>query len=259
MKAVTSHSTPKSRRSSKTRMLKLLTHSTPWILSCLLFSICGSYQAWAQSKQPSDAVQAYRLCATFQHLLGEDLDFGRAYEATFARNTARRRAIAIKDGEFDDADLTNVDDVTIINAYKSRMQLFYLMLPLAGPDSNEEAALFFPPQIKQIFNRKGPDDPKEFAAFASQLNRDVLQFREHMDRLAARYPTVAERIRRFKTEMLSVQSTPPKNFKVEPQQNPYDGPVVHKDEKYYEMEGYTVIREGSEMRIVGIRFFTRLF
>jgi hypothetical protein len=235
------------------------TRFTYWILCYALLSLYGTSQGSAQSKQHRDAVEAYRVCVTFQHLLGEDLDFSRAYEATFTRNTARRRAIAIKDGEFGNVDLTNIDDATIINAYKSRMQLFYLMLPLAGPDSNEEAALFFPPQIKQIFNRKGPDDPKEFAAFASQLNRDVLQFREHMDRLAARYPTVAERIRRFKTEMLSVQSTPPKNFKVEPQQNPYDGPVVHKDEKYYEMEGYTVIREGSEMRIVGIRFFTRLF
>ena len=240
-------------------MLKTLARFTSWILSFLLLSVCGSYQAWAQSKQQDDALEAYRLCATFQHLIGEDLDFGRAYEATFTRNMARRRSIAIKDGEFGDVDLTNIDDATIIAAYKSRMQLFYLMLPLAGPDSNEEAALFFPPQIKQIFQRKEPNDPKDFASFASQLNRDVVQFREHMDRLAARYPNVVERIRTFKTQMLSVPSTPPKNFTVQAQQNPYDGPVVHKDEKYYEMEGYTVLREGTEMIIVGIRFFTRLF
>jgi hypothetical protein len=240
-------------------MLKTLARFTSWILSFLLLSVCGSYQAWAQSKQQDDALEAYRVCATFQHLIGEDLDFGRAYEATFTRNMARRRSIAIKDGEFGDVDLTNIDDATIIPAYKSRMQLFYLMLPLAGPDSNEEAALFFPPQIKQIFQHKEPNDPKDFASFASQLNRDVVQFREHMDRLAARYPNVVERIRTFKTQMLSVPSTPPKSFTVQPQQNPYDGPVVHKDEKYYEMEGYTVLREGTEMRIVGIRFFTRLF
>ena len=240
-------------------MLKILTPFTSWILSCVLLSSCASHQAWAQSKQTAEAMEAYRVCATFQRLLGEDLDFARAYEATFVRSIPRRRAIAIKDGEFGDADLSTIDDATIINAYKNRMQLFYLMLPLASPDSNEEAALFFPPEIKKIFDRKNPEKPEEFRSFAAQLERDVIQFRRHLDKLAAQSPAAAERIRRFKSEALSVQLNPPKNFSVEPAQNPYDGPVVRKNETYYQMEGYTVIREGREMRIVGIRFFTRLF
>jgi hypothetical protein len=35
--------------------------------------------------------------------------------------------------------------------------------------------------------------------------------------------------------------------------------VLTKGESYYQIEGYTVVREGGEMKIAGIRFFTRLF
>jgi hypothetical protein len=37
------------------------------------------------------------------------------------------------------------------------------------------------------------------------------------------------------------------------------GTVLSKGESYYQIEGYTVVREGSEMKIAGIKFFTRLF
>jgi len=35
--------------------------------------------------------------------------------------------------------------------------------------------------------------------------------------------------------------------------------VLRANEKYYDIGNYEVIRENGEMRIIGIRFFTRLF
>src|ERR1041385_824911 len=89
-------------------------------------------------KQPAEVVKAYRVCEQFQKILSQNLDFNAAFEQTFTANTKRQRAIAIKDGEFDDTDFAAVETRTLINAYKSRMQLVYLMLPLARPSDEEE-------------------------------------------------------------------------------------------------------------------------
>jgi len=212
-----------------------------------------------QVKQPREVVEAFRVCERFERLLGENLDFDRAYESTFTKNVARRRAIAIADGEFGNLDLTGIDDVTLIDAYKSRMQIFYLMLPLASPDTNEQELLFFPPDIKQIFDRKPPSAAREFRSYGAQLKRDVTYFRAHLEGLAARYPAVVERIRKSKAEALSVNLRPANDYVVKPSHNSGRGKVLGKDEVYYDINGYTVIREGGQMRIVGIRFFTRLF
>src|SRR5690242_4572589 len=88
-------------------------------------------------RQPREVIDAYRTCQRFQALMAENLDFDRAFEATFTRNASRRREIAITEGEFGDIDLAKVDDATLIEAFKARMQILYLMLPLASPDSNE--------------------------------------------------------------------------------------------------------------------------
>ena len=37
------------------------------------------------------------------------------------------------------------------------------------------------------------------------------------------------------------------------------GRVLGLKEEYYQIGNFAVIREGREMRIIGIRFFTRLF
>ena len=208
--------------------------------------------------QSEEAVKAYGVCEQFQKILSQNLDFNAAFEATFTTNKARQRAIAIKDGEFNDIDFANIDDQTLIGAYKNRMQLVYLMLPLASP-SDEEEAIFFPPHIKAMFDRKGSNTAQEFADYASQLQRDARDFRSHLDGLAAKYPSVAERIRKFKSDLVTGDFRPPKSTIVKPLK--YDGGagVLSKDEAYYQIEGYTVVREGSEMKIVGIRFFTRLF
>ena len=227
------------------------------VFFALVLTSTSHAQPTAKFKQPREVVEAYRVCAQFQRLLAQTLDFNHAFEATFTRSPTRRRQIAIAEGEFGDSDLTKIDDATLIGAYKSRMQIFYLMLPLASPDSKDEEDLFFPPPIKAIFERKAPTSPDEFAAFAAQVNRDAADLRAHLNQLAARYPSVAERISKFKTD-LSKKAEPP-NHIVKPLTAYSRGHVLGVDEKYYQIGDYAVIREGGQMRIIGIRFFSRLF
>jgi hypothetical protein len=234
------------------------THSARLIFF-LSFVTLPTVNTQAQFKQPPDVLAAYRVCETFQKILAKDIDFASAYEATFTKDIARRRAVALRDGEFGSVNLDHVGDDLVIDAYKNRMQLIYLMLPLAGPDSNEEERLFFPQEIKEILDRKAPSDPQRFAAYVDQLEQDVMRFRNHMDQLAREHVSVRERIQRFKTDISSGSFAPPKDSLVRPQQSTDDSRGLKKNEKYYEIEGYTVVREGAAMKIVSIRFFTRLF
>jgi hypothetical protein len=208
-------------------------------------------------RQPREAIEAYRVCQQFQMLMAENLDFDRAFEATFTKEASRRREIAISEGEFGDVDLAKVDDATLIKAFKARMQILYLMLPLASPDSNEEQALFFPPQVKAIFERKPPPTPEEFPEYAQQLQRDATSFRTHLNELAARYPRVTERVRKFKLDLSKPLKVPA--GKIEPLTSYSKGHVLGPHEKYYQIGDYAVIREGRQMKIIGIRFFSRLF
>ena len=233
----------------------------PILSLVILTALCATALGQRQSqtvKQPPEVIQAYRVCEQFQRILSQNLDFNAAFDSTFTTNTKRQRAIAIKDGEFDDTDFSNIDDETLINAYKSRMQLIYLMFPLASPSDNEES-LFFPPQIKAMFNRKGPGNPSDFPAFTAQLERDAKDFRAHLDNLAAKYPSVAERVRKFKSDLVTGDFAPPKNSLVQPLKYSGGGSVLSTNEPYYQIEGYTVVRENGQMKIAGIRFFTRLF
>ena len=209
------------------------------------------------ARQPREVVEAYRVCERFQTLMSEDLDFDRAFEATFTKDARRRREVAITEGEFGDVDLTSVDDASLIDAFKARMQIFYLMLPLASPDDEEEEKLFFPPAMKAIMERKPPQAPEEFRSFALQLKRDAATFRTHLNDLASHYPAVSERIRKFKSD-LSKKTPPPANI-VKPLTAYSRGRVLGLNEKYYQIGDYAVIREGREMKIIGIRFFSRLF
>jgi hypothetical protein len=208
-------------------------------------------------RQPREVIEAYHVCQRFQTLMAENLDFDRAFEATFTKNASKRREIAITEGEFGEVELAKVDDATLLKAFKARMQIIYLMLPLASPDSNEEEALFFPPEIKAIFQRKPPPTPEEFAGYAQQLQQDATAFRAHLNQLAARYPRVAERVRKFKLELSKTPEVPAS--KVEPLTSYSKGNVLGPNEKYYQIGDYAVIREGAQMKIIGIRFFSRLF
>src|SRR5215216_4246624 len=84
-------------------------------------------------RQPREVIEAHRVCQRYQTLMAENLDFDQAFEATFTKDASRRREIAITEGEFGDLDLAKIDDATLIKAFKARMQILYLMLPLASP------------------------------------------------------------------------------------------------------------------------------
>ncbi len=212
----------------------------------------------SQLEQPAEVVEAYAVCREFQHLLAENLDFDRAYEATFVKNVSRRRAIAISDGELGNQKFEELDSDLLIKAYKLRMQLFYLTLPLAGPDDTEES-LFFPTEIKAILKREPAVGKEEFQIYVQQLEQDATKFRAHLDRLANEYPSVAERVRSFKAEAMSAKFYPPTDHIVKTQNEYFGHGQMEKGDPYYEIESYRVINEDGKMRIVGLRFFTRLF
>jgi hypothetical protein len=209
-------------------------------------------------QQPREVVEAYEVCQKFQTLMAEDLDFNRAFEATFTKSPTRRREIAIAEGEFGNIDTAQVNDALLIDAFKSRMLILYLMMALMSPDTRRDEAVFFPPRIKAIFERKAPKAPSRFRAFSLQLRRDAAYLRAHLERLAKDRPDVAERIRKFKKEMLATKLKPPTDV-VKPLTAYSRGRVLGLDEPYYQIGEYAVVREGNEMRIIGIRFFTRLF
>src|SRR5687768_7008324 len=109
----------------------------------LAFLLTSSAHVRAQKvKQPQEVIKAYSVCNRYQRMLAKTLDFGAAFEATFTRDKARRRQIAITDGEFGDVDVANIDDATLISAYKSRMQIFYLGLPLITAESKKQEERF---------------------------------------------------------------------------------------------------------------------
>ena len=190
--------------------------------------------------------------------MSKNLDFAEAYEATFVGDKARRRAIAIADGEFGDLDFAKIDDDALIKAYKLRMQLFYLTLPLAGPSDAEES-VYFPLEIREILKREAPKDTQHFTAYVSQLEHDVTRFRSHLDKLAASDPAVAERVSKFKSEALAATTEPPTDHKIAPSLGYFAAGVLDKNEVYYEVNNYLVANEKGKMRIVGLRFFNRMF
>jgi CRISPR/Cas system CSM-associated protein Csm2 small subunit len=228
------------------------------ICACLVVLSCASVSfSQTRVRQRNEVIEAYRVCNRFQTIMAENIDFNRAFEATFVKNTARQREIAITEGEFDSDKVANVDTPTLVDAFKSRMQLLFLMMPLFSPNTPEEEATFFPPNFKTTLNRQPPEAPNEFAKYAVQLRRDVEDFGAHLNKLAQRYPNVAARIREFKRDVAKKVELPA--HRVKPLTAYSRGRVLGLKEEYYQIGNFAVIREGREMRIIGIRFFTRLF
>ena len=228
------------------------------IFTVVILLMCA-YESSAQVRQSGEVLEAYAVCNQFQAIMSKNLNFSDAFEATFAKDEKRRREIAVHDGEFGGADLSSVDSATLVGAYKNEMQLFFLMLPLGSPDDYEEERLFFPPKIKEIFKRPRPQMATEFAPFAAQLEQDVFTFRSHLNDLSAKYPRVAERLERFKHDALTGKLVPPKGSRVAPNRDGSTGRAIWANEPYYQLDSYFVVREGKQMKIVSIRFFTKLF
>ena len=237
---------------------KLLKSALRPVLLVFFALLLGHSPALAQKvKQPKEVIDAYRVCNQFQRVLSRDLDFDRAFEATFTKDSARRRQIAIAEGEFGEAEVTNVDDATLISAYKSRMQIFYFALTLIGGEGKKREEWFFPPEIKAIVDRKPPPTSAEFPAYATQLKRDVEHMRAHLKALALRDPGFEFWLTVFKDD-LRKELKPPEQV-VRPITAYSKGRVLDLKAEYYQVGDYAVIREGSEMKIIGIRFFSRLF
>ena len=227
------------------------------LLPMLIVALFAAFttNAFAQRvRQPPDVVAAYRVCNEFQRLLAPDLDFSRAFEATFTKDQKRRREIAIAEGEFGSADLSRIDDTTLIDAYKDRTQLLILLLPLLVLEDKE----MLPPQIDEIFDRGNPRTTEEFRLFTIQLKQDVATLRAHLKHLAGSKPAFAESLRDFKAELTKPLEVPTK-YVVKPITYYSKGSVLADKEPYYQIGDYAVIREGGEMKIIGVRFFKLAF
>ena len=150
----------------------------------LVFVCAPAVFSQTKARQRKEVIEAYRVCNRFKTLFAENLDFDRAFEATFTRRAARRREVAITEGEFDRDNVASVDTATLVDAFKSRMKLLYLTMPLFSPETDEVAATFFPPKFKEALKREPPEAASEFASYAAQWKRDVAEFRAHLDQLA---------------------------------------------------------------------------
>jgi hypothetical protein len=203
-------------------------------------------------KQPREVIEASRVCSEFQQILTEDLDFDRAFEATFIKDPARRRVIAMDESELRHLDLTEVDTDTLLDIYKNRTQLLILLLPLLFARIEEKAELA-PPQIEAILNRKSPNEHQELKAFAAQLKQDVTVFRAHVYNLAANKPLIAQNIGEYKKQL--AKPVKPPNHIVKPLTAYSKGRVLRVDEPYYQTGECAVVRENGQMRLIGYTFF----
>lgn len=226
----------------------------------LVAAVADAYgqQASKPMKQPREVLEAYQVVTEFRRLFAEDFNIERAFEATFTKDPARRRAIAIAESQFGGVDVEAAEDATLLSIYKSQTQLFFLLLPLTNPKDTAEAALLLPPEVRTIFDRKRPTAPEQLPSYAAQLNRDVEQLRAHINQLAADHAPFADLIREFKEQVFLKELETPTEV-VKPLTSYSRGKVLRPDEQYYQIDDYVVIREGGEMKIAGIRLFYRMF
>jgi hypothetical protein len=133
----------------------------------------------------------------------------------------------------------------------NQMQIVFKTLLLIDPEKTEAS---LPERIKEIYDRGRPNTTEEFREFTETLKDDVVQLRTYLDR----DPAAAERMRLFKIG-LAKSILVPKNYVVKPLTYYSKGRVLSEKKEYYQIDSYSVIREGSEMKIIGVRFFNRLF
>lgn len=201
-------------------------------------------------KQTRQALEGYQVCTNFQRLLAQDFDFDRAFEATFTKDPARRRELAIAESELDHNVVEKLDDVTLIGLYKDLTQFLILSIPLLGVDDVAETELF-PASFEKTFKPR-PQDLESAKVFAVKLKRDVTDFRVHVNKLAAKYPSVAAGITTYKNHLLTPLVPPDRT--VGSMTGYSKGRVLRKDEKYYQIDDCAVIREDGQMRLVGYTF-----
>ena len=208
------------------------------------------------AKQPPEVLEAYQVCQEFQRVLAENLDFDRAFEATFVKDPARQREVAIAEGEHGEGDLSQVDTAILVDIYKSQAQGLILMLPLMFAYGEPEAEVF-PPSIQAMFEEKPPNDPAKLQTYSAQIKRDVTELRAHVEKLAARNPGVAKNLEAYKKHLLTPLEMP--NRIVESMTAYSKGRVLRLDEKYYQIDDCAVIREDGKMKLIGYIFLKMHF
>ena len=231
------------------------------IKTCLAISlliVAVFANAYGQSvKQPREVIEAYRVCEEFQRLFAEDLDFDRAFEATFTKDPRRRRELAIAESELGHiADLDRIDDATLIGIYKNQSQLLFPLLILIDAKSHIARSVLLPPHIEAIYDRGRvkAKDAQGLRDYAEQLKRDVIDVRSHIDQLVTNYPAFALRVQEFKKAFL--RELKPPDHVLKPLTAYSKGKVLDLKEEYYQIKEYSVIREKGEMKIVGMRWFS---
>ena len=237
----------------KKKLVKSALRPLVFAIFGLALFLFGMSDAQAQRvKQPRDVIEAYRVCNRFQQLLVEDdFEVDRAFAETFTKNRARVRAIAIHEGEYGDLDLTSIDDATLLSVYKNQVQLWFLTLLLIDPDKRESS---LPARIDEIYSRGRPGTADEFKLFADELKSDIAELRAYL----TRDPAAVERLRIMKANLAKPLKLPTTDV-LKPLTSYSNGKVLGPNEPYYQIEPYAVIREGSEMKIIGMRFFARPF
>ena len=205
-----------------------------------------------QVKQPPEVIEAYRVCNEFQQTLAENFDFERAFEATFTKDPARRREVAIAEAEHGDGDLSQVDNDTVVGIYKGAAQLLILLLPLMFADGEDAKAELFPPPFDAMFERKPPNDPQQLPGYAAELKRAIPAFRAHVEKLAEKNSSVAKNIQEYKAHLL--KPVEPPNRVVKPMTGYSKGRVLRRDEEYYQIDDCALIREHGKMRMIGYTF-----
>jgi geranylgeranyl reductase family protein len=240
----------------KKKLAKSALRPVLFVVASLLLFMSAHLSTSAQSRaqrvtqQSKEVVEAYRVCSRFQELFATDLDFDTAFEATFTKDPKRRREIAISEGDFGKADVSKADDATLISAYKSRMQIAFLTLLVLDPDAKK-----FPPELESVYDHGTPSSPDELPAYAQQLKDNAAKLRAYVMTQAAQDPKAAERLQLLKSVLAKPLSVPT-NYVVKPLTAYSTGRVLDAKEEYYKIDSYSVIREDSQMRIIGIRFFT---
>jgi len=227
-------------------------------LLILIVCVIGAVtDVWGQPrskrvKQPREVIEAYRVCSDFQRLLAENLDFDRAFEATFVKDPARRREIAIAEADHGDGDLAQVETAIVVDIYKAQSQLLILVLPLLFVDREDAQTELLPPRFEQTIKRKPPNDP-QLQAYAAQLKRDVTDLRAHVEKLATTNTEVANNLAQYKNFLL--KPLVPPNRIVKPLTAYSKGSVLPVNAKYYQIEDCAMIREDGQMRLIGYTFF----
>ena len=226
------------------------------ILMVCLTAVVSQASGQSRSKrvrQPREVVEAFRVCAEFRRLLAEDLDFDRAFEATFVKTPTRRREIAIAESNLGVSDLSQVDDATLVEIYKNQSQILILMLPLVFLNQDEKED-FSDPTLEAIIARVRREGPHNYKDYAHELKRGVAELRAHVDKRAAQSASVAQGVRQYKDYLLKPLEPP--NRIVKPLTAYSKRRVLPLKAKYYQIDDCAVVREGGQMKLIGYTFFS---